>query len=156
MDITLQASETLFSLNIGGRLFTCTPADSMELEAALRDAAEQLRAARGRLSAEAFARKRARPDFWPEWTLAQGLTALTRDGYLTDPAVIRILGKFVAECGPSYQFSWLTWLGQTWNFDRFRAAIPGLGDKRIRILRAALVEFLARHPDRIYTGSRLP
>lgn len=33
--------------------------------------------------------------------------------------------------------------------------MPGLGDKRIRILRDALIAFQAAHPDQLYTG-RLP
>ena len=153
MEVTLQASATLFALNIGGRLFTCAPDGSTELEAALKDAARQLSAARGQLALETFAQKRRRPDFWPEWTMAQGLNILIRDGHLTDQGVIRLVGKLANET--RLPFSWLTWLGQTWRWERFQDAMPGLGDKRICILRDALIAFQAAHPDQLYTG-RLP
>ena len=150
----LTTSETLFSLNIGGRLFTFPPHEAEAVIQALEDAARQVREAQSRLALNAFEQKRQRPDFWPHWTLNQGLTVLTRDGFLTDQAVIRCVGTFAREQPTSYDFTWLAWLGQTWNFDRFRV-IAGLGDKRRHILREALVKFLALYPDRLYTG-RLP
>lgn len=155
MEATLQASETLFSLTIGGRLFACSPAEAEELETALRAAADKLQTARAQAALTAFDRKRQQPNYWPEWSIGQGLTVLTRDGLLTDQAVIRLVGAFAQEDGRSLPFSWLTWLGQTWRWERFRAAMPGLGDKRIRILRDALSAFLAAYPDQLYTG-RLP
>jgi len=154
MEITLQTSETLFSLTIGGRLFTCTHHEAEALEATLRAAADQLARARAHVQAQAVLARMQRPDYWPAWSISQGLTVLTRDGYLTDQGVIRLVGKFAQEDGRALPFSWLTWLGLTWHWDRFRQAIPGLGDKRIRILRDALIAFLEAHPDQIYTGRR--
>ena len=154
MESILTTSETLFSLNIGGRLFTFPPQEAEAVIQALEDAARQVQGAHGRLTLDAFERKCQRPDFWPHWTISQGLTVLTRDGLLTDRDTIRVVGTFAHGQPTSYDFAWLAWLGQTWNFDRFRV-IAGLGDKRRHILREALVKFLARYPDRLYTG-RLP
>lgn len=152
MEVTLQTSATQFALTIDGRLFTCPPADAPALAAALQEAAAKLAAAGSQRAHTAPNHEAERPADWPNWTLSQGLTVLTRDGYLTDPAVIRSVGRFARGAGRRTPFAWLVGLGDTWCWDPFRAALPRLSARRIGILRDALLAFRAQHPSQVDTG----